>query len=382
MAKVLVSESNLTSIANAIRTMSGTNIGYTPAQMAPAILAIPVGGGGESWEINITQSAHQTITVDADIYKLGQTSSFTIGGATDIPEIGAVVTSDAGYTAGTASVQRSGSTFSVSATAATLTNYTITITQSANQTITVTCNGVSYTTSFTAHYGDTWTATIVADEDYTAGTLSASSGTVNGNVTISASPATSQVTPVGGYIGLAILTAGSYTFYAGTENETTLGGYASNDFTQLGTFTVGTQGSFASIQFPTTLALLGDTDLAILVFSSADFAGFVSSLEEQPQHLYASVFYLDENASNTNDGVTPIVLNNDLTTGASVIQTDFNEGTATAYLRYNSDANIPAADKTISVGHCYYIALSTAETSASEFAAFWKNNGAIRNKSR
>ena len=40
MAKVLVSDQYLTDIANAIREKNETNITYTPAQMASAILAI------------------------------------------------------------------------------------------------------------------------------------------------------------------------------------------------------------------------------------------------------------------------------------------------------------------------------------------------------
>lgn len=40
MAKVLVSDQYLTNIANAIREKNETNITYTPAQMASAILAI------------------------------------------------------------------------------------------------------------------------------------------------------------------------------------------------------------------------------------------------------------------------------------------------------------------------------------------------------
>lgn len=43
MAKVLVSESNLTNIANAIRAKNGSSNTYTPAQMAPAIQGIQTG---------------------------------------------------------------------------------------------------------------------------------------------------------------------------------------------------------------------------------------------------------------------------------------------------------------------------------------------------
>ena len=72
MAKVLVSESNLTNIANAIRSKNGSSNTYTPAQMGPAILAIPTGGGSSTlWNINITQSEHQTISVVTSFSKSG-----------------------------------------------------------------------------------------------------------------------------------------------------------------------------------------------------------------------------------------------------------------------------------------------------------------------
>lgn len=189
MAKVLVSESNLINIANAIRAKNGSNNEYTPGQMAAAIQAIST-GSSSLWTINITQSAHQTISVAASISKSGN-SSYTIG-PNDIPNVIATVIPDEGYTAGFASVQQSETTFNVSATAATVTTYTVTITQSANQTITVICNGTSHTASFTAPYGASWTASIAADNGYTAGTLSASSGTITGPVMISATAATSQ----------------------------------------------------------------------------------------------------------------------------------------------------------------------------------------------
>ena len=46
MANVLVQESSLQAIANAIRAQNGTQDTYTPAQMGPAILDISGGGAG------------------------------------------------------------------------------------------------------------------------------------------------------------------------------------------------------------------------------------------------------------------------------------------------------------------------------------------------
>lgn len=47
MAKVLVNDSSLTSIANAIREKTGSSDTYKPSEMAGAIASITTGGGGE-----------------------------------------------------------------------------------------------------------------------------------------------------------------------------------------------------------------------------------------------------------------------------------------------------------------------------------------------
>lgn len=46
MSQVLITESNLTNIANAIRSKNGSSDTYTPAEMATAISNIPSGGSG------------------------------------------------------------------------------------------------------------------------------------------------------------------------------------------------------------------------------------------------------------------------------------------------------------------------------------------------
>ena len=71
----------------------------------------------------------------------------------------------------------------------------VTITQSANQTITVTANGVANTTSFTAQPGDTWTATVAANDPavHVPGTLSKASGVLADDIAISATPVTVRI---------------------------------------------------------------------------------------------------------------------------------------------------------------------------------------------
>lgn len=54
MANVLVQDTSLTAIADAIRAKNGTETLYKPAEMASAITAIPTGSGGEVNQITAT----------------------------------------------------------------------------------------------------------------------------------------------------------------------------------------------------------------------------------------------------------------------------------------------------------------------------------------
>jgi hypothetical protein len=98
MAKVFISDTYLTNIADAIRVKNNTNTTYTPAQMVTAINSLsleqhlPV-------RIDIIQSEHQTIKVIPTV------NPITINGNTtvNLPTINlnATVVPDEGYTAGT-----------------------------------------------------------------------------------------------------------------------------------------------------------------------------------------------------------------------------------------------------------------------------------------
>ena len=180
MAKVLVSESNLTNIANAIRTKNGTNNTYTPAQMSPAILAIPTGGTSPIWNINITQSANQTISVTTSISKSGS-SSYTIG-ASDTPNVVASVTPDSGYIAGTASVQQSGTTFNVSASAATPETTTDIVKNYSN--VVATIDGSVFRIPSIGNYSDGWwiAGGVQITQDYGYIALSAPSGSTSNHI--------------------------------------------------------------------------------------------------------------------------------------------------------------------------------------------------------
>lgn len=159
--------------------------------------------------VNINQVANQTIKVDKGYHGTAITSGTLLPMNTELVIYTSSVTT--GYSPGRLTVngnfipphQGGGGAFiyiinqadiekgslTVSANAATKQTFTFTITQSAHQTITVTCNGVAHTSTFTATYGDKWTATITPDSGYNAGTLSATSGTITDAVTISATAA-------------------------------------------------------------------------------------------------------------------------------------------------------------------------------------------------
>jgi hypothetical protein len=208
--------------------------------------------------MNITQVANQTITVTnssgTDIATgtlLPMNTALTItctpatGYKASSPTInGTTVTSP--YKITQANIEAG--SFTLSCTAAAKQTFTFTINQSANQTITVTCNGTAHTSTFTATYGDKWTATIAPATGYNAGTLSATSGTITGAVTISATAAaiktftlsfgatTNQTytATVGGTAKAATANATSYTVNYGTKYSVA---YTANSATAAYTYT-------------------------------------------------------------------------------------------------------------------------------------------------
>ena len=127
MAKVLVSESSLQGIANAIRSKNGSSQTYFPGEMAQAILNLPLEEHNPV-TVNITQSPNQTISVNCDPMpnSLPAGTELTTGYTFVPPEnitLNATVTPASGYRAGTlnqTSVTANwGTTVSFSATSAT-----------------------------------------------------------------------------------------------------------------------------------------------------------------------------------------------------------------------------------------------------------------------
>lgn len=134
---------------------------------------------------------------------------------------------------------------------------TVTIVQSANQTITVICNGNSYTSTFTAKAGSTYTASISASTGYNAGTLNSTSGTLTDNITISATAATLKTytytinQPTGGTITVTVdgvAHTSTFTVQHGktASNECTPNsGYAFKTFTLSGSYQTASANTLA-----------------------------------------------------------------------------------------------------------------------------------------
>lgn len=247
--------------------------------------------------MNITQVANQTI-------KVTNASGTAISTGTLLPMNTALTitcTPATGYKASSPTINGTtvsnpykitqanieAGSFTLSCTAATKQTFTFTINQSAHQTITVTCNGVAHTSTFTATYGDKWTATISPATGYNAGTLSATSGTITGSVTVSATAAaiktftlsfgatTNQTytATVGGSTKAATASATSYTVNYGTTYSVA---YTANSTTAAYTYTAssavrGTVTNTTSIPAKTASASLRYYTLTVPATSNQSY---------------------------------------------------------------------------------------------------------------
>lgn len=141
--------------------------------------------------VTIEQSEHQTIKVICNGYTYTETFKALAGSQFTV-----VVEPEVGYTAGKPNYS-SGyvtSDITIFASYASLEAYYITLIPGNNQTLKVTLNGddkLSFTSSFTAAYGDTYVVEIIPDEGYDAGSLISGNmnGTISENLTIQASDA-------------------------------------------------------------------------------------------------------------------------------------------------------------------------------------------------
>lgn len=199
LSKVLVTESYLTDIGKAIRSKNGSTTTYKPKEMAPAILAltsesvlntlidgtvtsIDIPTGVTSVRSNVFNGCSQLtkVTVPSTVTTINS-DAFS---GTNISEIDV----DGDYNSISGNPWGSSDTTTIVWLKGT--KYPITITQSPNETITVTVDGKSYTSSFEYYKGATLTATATPASGYKAGALSASSVTISGPVTFTIGEAT------------------------------------------------------------------------------------------------------------------------------------------------------------------------------------------------
>lgn len=145
---------------------------------------------------------------------------------------------------------------------------TVTIVQSANQTITVICNGNSYTSTFTAEAGSTYTASISASTGYNAGTLSSTSGTLTDNITISATAATLKTyiytinQPTGGTITVTVDGVAYTSTFTVQHGKTASNLCTPNSGYTFKTFTLSGSYQTASAN---TLAINGDAEIGAVL---------------------------------------------------------------------------------------------------------------------
>lgn len=145
---------------------------------------------------------------------------------------------------------------------------TVTIVQSANQTITVICNGNSYTSTFTAKAGSTYTASISARTGYNAGTLSSTSGTLTDNITIRATAATLKTytytinQPTGGRITVTVDGVAHTSTFTVQHGKTASNKCTPNSGYTFKTFTLSGSYQTASAN---TLAINGDAEIGAVL---------------------------------------------------------------------------------------------------------------------
>jgi hypothetical protein len=207
-----------------------TGITSSPTKDPESIYYLKADAYGKlaTYTVTITQTANQTIKVTTND-GVEHTSTFTANYGTTYT---VKVTPATGYNAGTPSVSSGTITgnLTITATAATIKTFQVTITQTANQTIKVKAGSVEHTSTFTANYGTTYTVKVTPATGYNAGTPSVSSGTITGNLTITATAATiktftlsigattnqTYVATIGGVAKTATSSATNYTVDYGT----------------------------------------------------------------------------------------------------------------------------------------------------------------------
>ena len=213
---------------------------YTASDAVSGTITTDTSIGAKSATSNLRYYTLSIPSTSNQTYKLTLTKSSTYGGT--LPSYSSAVrkdaytltknvpygttysiayTADIGYTAGATKTGTITDDITITHNNAVIKTFNFNINQSNNQTITVTCGGRSYTSNFTATYGQTWIASISASEHYIAGSLSATSGTITSDVTVSATAA----------IAMPLLTLNTVSNGYWTVNGTNVGTSYSNYYT-------------------------------------------------------------------------------------------------------------------------------------------------------
>ena len=175
-----------------------TELNYTiTAGESDINVGVNTAAGVRYFTINIPSKENETVTVTYVSSIDGRTS--TTSSSVSVPygtTYTVKVTANEGYIAGTANPS-SGTVVSdvnINITDATVANATVTIVQSANQTIHVytprKSGGTDHTSTFVCPIGTSYEVEVIANSDYKEGTPNTNGGTISRDETINANPAT------------------------------------------------------------------------------------------------------------------------------------------------------------------------------------------------